>query len=129
MKPLPDTSRCLFPLRTEEALREYELIARTLLSAGRLTIENQRALSSYAMQFDLIIKAANKGDAIRASRFTQLDRVRAKLKLHELEKPMRTDTAPHPNKFANCGFASRRETQLLAEAAEPYRPGSRQASA
>ena len=52
---------CFFPLSTEEASREYELLARKLSEAGRLTLARHRALSSYALQVDCIVKAKSEG--------------------------------------------------------------------
>ena len=112
---MSSVSKCLFPLRTEEAKAEHEVLARALGQAGRLTMGMHRGLSSYAAQFDGIIRAAQEGKQVRASWFTQLDRARAELKLDELEKAMAAPT-PHPNKFARSGFSSRRPGAIVAGA-------------
>ena len=44
-RKIPD---CLFPLRTKEAKREYNTLARVLFDAGHMTVAKHRALSSYA---------------------------------------------------------------------------------
>src|SRR5215217_6908014 len=86
LSSVSDLPGCLLPLRSEEAQQEYDLLGRALVQAGRLTIGMHRGLSSYAAQFDGIIRAAREGKQVRASWFTQLDRARAELKLDELEK-------------------------------------------
>jgi hypothetical protein len=100
----PQIGACLFALRTEVARNEYNTIALALIQADRLTMHTHRVLSSYATQVDAIAIAIEEGRALRASWFTQMDRARGKLKLHELEKPV---ISSPPNKFALCGFASR----------------------
>ena len=100
----PQIRPCLFALRTEVARNEYNTIALALIQADRLTVHTHRVLSSYATQVDAIAIAIEEGRALRASWFTQMDRARGKLKLHELEKPV---ISSPPNKFALCGFASR----------------------
>jgi hypothetical protein len=100
----PQIRPCLFTLRTEVARNEYNTIALALIQADRLTMHTHRVLSSYAAQVDAIAIAIEEGRALRASWFTQMDRARGKLKLHELEKPV---ISSPPNKFALCGFASR----------------------
>ena len=100
----PQIGACLFALRTEVARNEYNTIALALIQADRLTVHTHRVLSSYATQVDAIAIAIEEGRALRASWFTQMDRARGKLKLHELEKPV---ISSPPNKFALCGFASR----------------------
>ena len=102
----PQTRPCLFALRTEVARNEYNTIALALIQADRLTVHTHRVLSSYATQVDAIAIAIEEGRALRASWFTQMDRARGKLKLHELEKQLAVISSP-PNKFALCGFASR----------------------
>jgi hypothetical protein len=97
---------CFFPLSTEEASREYELLARKLSDAGRLTLAMHRALSSYVLQIDSIIKAREAGKHIPAFWFATLDKARLRLKLEQLEDPV-LGSAPPPNKFAHCGFSSR----------------------
>src|SRR5215217_4707610 len=101
----PQIRPCLFALRMEVARNEYNTIARALIQADRLTVHTHRVLSSYATQVDAIAIAIEEGRALRASWFTQMDRARGKLKLHELEK--RPTVSSPPNKFALCGFASR----------------------
>jgi len=96
---------CFFPLSTEEASREYELLARKLSEAGRLTLARHRALSSYALQVDCIVKAKSEGRELRASWLATLDRARSQLKLEQLDDPI-PRSAP-PNKFAHCGFSNR----------------------
>jgi hypothetical protein len=100
----PQIRPCLFVLRTEVARNEYNTIALALIQADRLTMHTHRVLSSYATQVDAIAIAIEEGRPLRASWFTQMDRARGKLKLHELEKPV---ISSPPNKFALCGFASR----------------------
>ena len=54
--------------------------------------------------------AIGTGRSMRAFSFATLDKARARLKLEELEKtasPSLPALPPPPNKFANCGFASR----------------------
>jgi hypothetical protein len=103
--------RCFFPLKTEEAAQEYELVARALSDAGRLTLAMHRAVSSYALQVDSIVTAIKIGKPMRAFSFAVMDKARAQLKLEELERPaaplLPAAPAPRPNKFANCGFSSR----------------------
>src|SRR5688500_8541737 len=102
---------CFFPLKTEEAAQEYDLVVRALSDAGRLTLATHRAVSSYALQVDSIVTAIKMGKPMRAFSFATLDKARARLKLEELEKPavpsLAVAPAPRPNKFANCGFSSR----------------------
>ena len=102
----PQITPCLFALRTEVARHEYDSIALAMFEADRLTAHTHRVLSSYATQVDAIATAIEQGRPLRASWFTQMDRARGKLKLHELEKQLTVISSP-PNKFANCGFASR----------------------
>jgi hypothetical protein len=54
---------CFFPLTNEQASREYELLARKLSEADRLTLSIHRALSSYALQVDSIIQAKDAGQS------------------------------------------------------------------
>jgi hypothetical protein len=98
---------CFFPLTTEQASREYDLLARKLSEAGRLTLAMQRALASYALQIDGIIVAREAGKPIPAFWFATMDKARSRLKLEELEKPFTDPAASPPNKFANYGFSSR----------------------
>ena len=100
----PQITPCLFALRTEVARHEYDSIALAMFEADRLTAHTHRVLSSYATQVDAIATAIEQGRPLRASWFTQMDRARGKLKLHDLEKPV---ISSPPNKFALCGFASR----------------------
>ena len=113
---------CFFPLTTEEASREYDCLARTLSDAGRLTLAMHRALSSYVLQADTILKAREEGSQIRASWFATLDKARSQLKLEELEDPTppRDQAAPQPNKFADCGFASRLSHRSPSSSGDPY---------
>jgi hypothetical protein len=97
---------CFFPLSTEEASLEYEFLARKLSESGRLTTATHRALSSYALQVDIIIKAKEAGKLIPAFTFATLDKARSQLKLELLDEPV-PRSAPLPNKFAGCGFSSR----------------------
>ena len=116
MSSVSDLPRCLLPLRTEEAQQEYDLLGQALVQAGRLTMGMHRGLSSYAAQFDGIIRAAQEGKQMRASWFTQLDRARAELKLDELEKATAAAPTPRPNKFARSGFSTRRPGAIVAGA-------------
>ena len=98
---------CFFPLSTEQALREYDLLAQKLFGAGRLTLGIHRVLSSYALQVDSIIQAKQAGKHIPAFWFATMDKARSRLKLEELENPSSPPKSPVPNKFANFGLASR----------------------
>ena len=106
MQPAP-TAPCFFPLRTEDAQQEYRSIAETLVRAGRMDVLNHRLLSSYVAQLDNIIVAQQQKRQIRGSWFTQMDRARNKLKLHELENHLQPVIERPPNKFALAGFANR----------------------
>ncbi len=106
MQPAP-TAPCFFPLRTEDAQQEYRSIAETMERAGRMDVHNHRLLSSYVAQLDNIIVAQQQKRQIRGSWFTQMDRARNKLKLHELENHLQPVIERPPNKFAHAGFASR----------------------
>ena len=106
MQPAP-TAPCFFPLRTQDAQQEYSSIAETLVRAGRMDVHNRRLLSSYVAQLDNIIVAQQQKRQIRGSWFTQMDRARNKLKLHELEKHLQPVIERPPNKFALAGFANR----------------------
>jgi hypothetical protein len=97
---------CFFPLTTEQASREYDLLARKLSEAGRLTLAIHRALSAYVLQVDSIITAIQEGRPIRAFWLATLDKARAQLKLEELEDPL-ARSKPSPNKYAHFGFSSR----------------------
>lgn len=99
--------KSLFPLIAPEAQVEYDTISRMLFERGMLTAGKHRALSSYAMQFDTITRAAAEGKQVRGSWFTQLDKARRELGLDEIDKPI---AAPQGagSKFARTGFASRR---------------------
>lgn len=100
--------KCLFPLQTEAAQKEYDTIARVLFDAGRLMLGTHRALSSYAMQFDTITAAAASGKQVRGSWFAQLDKARNELRLDDIDKPIAAPQGATVNKFARNGFASRR---------------------
>lgn len=100
--------KCLFTLRTAEAMAEYETLARMLFERGRLTLAARRSLSSYAMQFDTITAAAAEGKQVRGSWFTQLDKARKELGLDEIDKPIAAPTSAQANKFAHTGFPARR---------------------
>ena len=106
MQPAP-TAPCFFPLATKAAQQEYSSIAETLVRAGRMDVHNHRLLSSYVAQLDNIIVAQQQKRQIRGSWFTQMDRARNKLKLHELEKHLLPVIERPPNKFALAGFANR----------------------
>ena len=105
MQPAP-TPPCFFPLATQAAEQEYRSIAETLVRACRMDVHNHRLLSSYVAQLDNIIVAQQQKRQIRASWFTQMDRARNKLKLHELEKHLQPVIERPPNKFALAGFAN-----------------------
>jgi hypothetical protein len=99
---------CLFPLKTKQAQKEYDTLARVLFDAGHLTVGKHRALSSYAIQFDNITAAGNEGKQVRGSWFAQMDKARNQLGLDELDKPVAAPENAPVNKFAGSGFASRR---------------------
>ena len=103
---LAPTAPCFFPLRTQAAQQEYTSIAELLVRAGRMDVLNHRLLSSYVAQLDNIIVAQEQKRQIRGSWFTQMDRARNKLKLHELEKHLQPVIERPPNKFALAGFAN-----------------------
>lgn len=100
--------KCLFPLSTEEAQGEYDTVARLLFDAGRLTAGAHRTLSSYAMQFDAITKAAAEGKQVRGSWFANLDKARSQLGLDDLDKPIAAPAKAPTNRYARVGFAHRR---------------------
>ena len=100
--------KCLFALRSKEAKAEYDTLARAMFEAGRLTLDKHRALSSYAMQFDMITRTGVEGKAIPAYAFTYLDRTRNSLGLDKLEQPIAAPASAPVNKFARTGFANRR---------------------
>jgi phage terminase small subunit len=104
-RKIPD---CLFPLRTKEAKREYNTLARVLFDAGHMTVAKHRALSSYCMQFDNISAAPSEGKTIRGSWVAQMDKARNSLGLDDLDKPVASPADAKTNKFARAGFASRR---------------------
>ena len=120
MQPAP-TAPCFFPLATQAAQQEYSSIAETLVRAGRMDVHNHRLLSSYVAQLDNIIVAQQQKRQIRGSWFTQMDRARNKLKLHELENHLQPVIERPPNKFALCGFASRSRGALENTAARKVR--------
>jgi hypothetical protein len=100
--------KCLFPLQSIEAQKEYGTLAQLLFKADRLSVDAHRTLSEYAAQFDALHLSLARGLPIRPSRFDQLKRARKALKLRELEEPAPAPKeAPKVNKFAHCGFASR----------------------
>jgi hypothetical protein len=99
MQPAP-TAPCFFPLATQAAQQEYSSIAETMVRAGRMDVHNHRLLSSYVAQLDNIIVAQQQKRQIRGSWFTQMDRARNKLKLHELENHLQPVIERPPNKFA-----------------------------
>src|SRR3712207_6303648 len=72
--PLSEIPACRLPLRSEEARREYDTIARVLWDAGRWGLEAHIRLSVYASVFDNITAAAAEGKHVRASWFTQMQR-------------------------------------------------------
>ena len=104
-RTIPD---CLFPLRTKEARKEYNTLARVLFDAGHMTVAKHRALSSYCMQFDNISAAPSEGKTIRGSWVAQMDKARNSLGLDELDKPVASPKDAQVSKFARAGFASRR---------------------
>lgn len=97
----------LFPL-TGEGREEYDRLARLLFNAGRLTLETHRQLSSCAVQFDNIHRAAAEGQIMSASMFTQYETARRRLGLDDLDKPIAAPEAAPTNKYAGVGFANRR---------------------
>lgn len=99
---------CLFPIQTEQAQKQYDQIARALFEAGRLTLDAHSALSSYAMQFDVITRATAEGRVVRSLAFTQLDKARTALRLNELDNPIASSEDAPVNKFARSGFSTRR---------------------
>src|SRR3954463_11483993 len=120
MHPAP-TPPCFFPLATQAAEQEYTSIAELLVRAGRMDVLNHRLLSSYVAQLDNIIVAQQQKRQIRASWFTQMDRARNKLKLHELEKHLQPVIERPPNKFALAGFSSRSRVAIENTAARKVR--------
>ncbi|MCR5875159.1 hypothetical protein LRS10_13755 [Phenylobacterium sp. J426] len=100
--------RCLFPLSTDEARGEYDTVARMLFDAGRLTAGAHRTLSSYAMQFDAITKAAAEGKQVRGSWFANLDKARSQLGIDDIDKPIAAPREAPTNRYARVGFAHRR---------------------
>ena len=99
---------CLFALRSEQAQKEYDTIARMLFDAGRLTAVSHRTLSSYAVQFDNITLAAAEGRPTRGNWFIQLERTRNALKLDDLDQPIAAASSAPVNKYARIGFPNRR---------------------
>jgi hypothetical protein len=59
--PLSEIPACRLPLRSEEARREYDTIARVLSDAGRWGLEAHIRLSLYASVFDNITIAVADG--------------------------------------------------------------------
>ena len=118
---LAPTAPCFFPLRTQDAQQEYTWIAELLVRAGRMDVHNHRLLSSYVAQLDNIILAQQQKRQIRGSWFTQMDRARNKLKLHELENHLQPGIDRVPNKFAHAGFASRSRVRVENTAARKVR--------
>lgn len=100
--------KALFPLQTEPGQAEYDTLARMLFDAGRLTVGAHRALSSYAMQFDVITRNSADGKPLRASAFVQLDKARSQLGLDDLDKPIAAPSQAPSNRYARVGFAQRR---------------------
>ena len=90
-----------------DVIRPWSL-ARVLFDAGRLTIGAHRSLSSYAMQFDTITKAAASGKQVRGSWFAQLDKARKELGLDDLDRPIAAPQGARVNRYARTGFANRR---------------------
>ena len=99
--------KCLYPLQSIEAQKEYSTLAQLLFKAERLTADTHRTLSEYAAQFDSLHISLARGLPIRPSRFDQLKRARKALKLRDLEEPAPAPDEPPVNKFARCGFANR----------------------
>ena len=104
-RKIPD---CLFPLRTKEAKREYNTLARVLFDAGHMTVAKHRALSSYCMQFDNISAAPSEGKTIRGSWVAQMDKARNSLGLDDLDKPVASPADAKPARANLLVFASRR---------------------
>ncbi|WP_039903242.1 hypothetical protein [Methylobacterium sp. GXF4] len=100
--------RSLFPLTSAEAQAEYDALARLLFDAGRFTANAHRSLSSYAMQFDTITRAAASGKQVRGSWFAQLDKARKELGLDDLDRPIAAPQGARVNRYARTGFANRR---------------------
>lgn len=105
---LREIPRCLFPLESDEANREYDELARILFDNDRMTVGTHRALCSYAKQFDSIVGAGKAKRVIRGTAFVQLDRARAALKIDDIEKRIAAPADAPENKFSHVGFAARR---------------------
>jgi len=86
-----------------------------------MDVLNHRLLSSYVAQLDNIIVAQQQKRQIRGSWFTQMDRARNKLKLHELENHLQPVIERPPNKFALAGFANRSRAGVENSAARKAR--------
>lgn len=99
--------KCLFKLSSDDAEREYDRLARAFFERGRLTLGLHGDLSSYAKQMD-IISSADPERPMRASWFTNLDKLRAKLKLDDIDKPIAASENAPVNKFSRAGFSARR---------------------
>jgi hypothetical protein len=108
-----DVPECLIPLDTEKGQAEYDMLVGLLYHAGRLNADTHRALSAYAAQFDTIILRKQRGEALRASAFTNLSKERKKLGLDELDKPIAAPEGARVNRYARCGFANRGRQALL----------------
>jgi hypothetical protein len=86
---------------------EYDILARTLFDAGRLTLLTQRSIEALALAKDVVAQRHAEGKPIPASAVTQMNRAIGELKLADVD-PSVTPHAPKANKFAWHGFAARR---------------------
>lgn len=100
--------RCKLPLRTREAQEEYDTIARQLFTAGRLTDNAHRYLSSYVSSFDQITVATLEGNEVRASWRAEMRKSLDKLGLDDLETQIAAPKNASENKFSRFGRAPRR---------------------
>src|SRR3954468_4080167 len=104
-----DIPKCTLPLKTEEAQREYDRIARLLMDNGKFDMFHHLQASIYCSSFDTFHANHAAGKPIRTAVQLSMQKALGALKLHVIDKPLAASENAQLNKFAHCGFASRSE--------------------
>ena len=99
---------CQWPLVTDEAKKEYDVLGRVLFQRGKLTVDKHRALSAYALQFDQMQLKIAAGKPVRDIGFHLMARERRSLGLDSLDDPIAEPEDAPENPYAEHGWACRR---------------------
>lgn len=91
----------------ETGQKQYDMMARLLFDAGRLTVFTQQSLEAYCLAKDTVARLGELGKHVPASVLTQMNRSLGDLRLAEVDASLTPKKPSSQNKFRRNGWASR----------------------